>query len=262
MTIKFAAALVAGAAWLALGATPVAAQAFTQEKGHGRVITSLLWSNSDKAFDDRGHAVDIPDYRMTEVYFLGEYGITDDVTLVVTPSLRNVDVKGGSKNFGLGYTDVGGRWRVAHSDRGVFSLQAVARIPGRKRSDAFAQAGQTDMEYDLRAQGGITFGKGSFAIVEGGYRLRAGDPPNAFNLDATLGIRATPRLLLLASTFNTVSDGAGRGVFRRYRYDNVYLSGAYDVSRHITVQLGALGTASGRNALRQRGLLTGLWYRF
>jgi len=243
-------------------ATRADAQAFTQEKGHGRVISSLLWSTSDKGFDDDGRVIEIADYKKTELYLLAEYGLTDDLTLLVTPSLRDVSVDGGSDSRGLGYTDVGARYALARTDRLVISAQALARFPGKKRRDILAQVGSTDMEYDLRGQAGYSFGRGSFAILEGGYRFRAGDPPNAFNIDATIGIRAAPRVLLLASSYNAISDGRGRGVFAPYRYHNVYLSGAYDVSRHVTVQLGATGTVAGRNALRERGLLAGLWYRF
>lgn len=262
MHIKKAAAVAAAASMLLFGTSHASAQAFTQEQGHGRVITSLLWSKSDKGFADNGHTVDIADYRKTEIYFAAEYGLTDDLTLLVTPSLRDVSVRGGRDSRGLGYTDAGARYRLVNGGNLVLSAQALVRIPGIRRRDILAQAGSTDMEYDLRAQGAYSFGGGSFAILEGGYRLRAGDAPNAFNIDATLGIRAAPRVLLLASSYNAISDGAGRGVFRRYRYHNSYVSAAYDLSRHVTAQLGVSGTVAGRNALRERGLLAGLWYRF
>lgn len=262
MPIKLKIAAACSAVALLGAATQAQAQAFTQEQGHGRVITSLLWSDSHKGFNDDGHSVDIPNYKKTEVYFLAEYGLTDELTLLLTPSVRDVSVEGGSDSKGLGYTDVGARYRVGHTGNFVFSVQGLARFPGKNRRDVLAQVGVTDMEYDLRGQAGYTFGKGSFAILEGGYRFRAGDPPNAFNLDATLGLRVAPKLLLLASSYNTISDGRGQGVFAPYRYHNVYLSGAYDLSRHVTLQLGASGTVAGRNALRERGLLAGVWYRF
>lgn len=243
-------------------ATPAGAQAFTQEQGHGRVITSLLWTESRNGFDDDGRVMDIPTYRKTELYALAEYGLTDDLTLLLTPSLRDVSVRGGSDTRGLGYTDVGARYRLGQSDQFVFSVQGTARIPGMKRRDVLAQVGQTDMEYDVRAQGGYTFGAGSFAILEGGYRFRAGDPPNAYNIDATVGLRVAPKLLVLANSYNAISDGSGRGVFSRYRYHNAFLSAAYDVSPRVTLQLGATGTVAGRNALRERGLLAGAWFRF
>ena len=250
------------AAALAVSAGPAAGQAFTQPQGEGRVITSVLYSHSDRAFDDRSQSSTIPDYDQLNVYFLGEYGLTDDLTILATPSIRLVDVRGAPDSHGLGYTDVGARYRVAHDGNALFSVQGLVRIPGQTRQDRLAQVGQTGFEYDLRGQGAVTFGAGSFAIVEGGYRWRAGDPPNEAHVDATIGLRASPRLWFIANSYNTISDGSGQGVFRRFRYHNLYVSTAYDVSRHVTLQFGALGTVAGRNALRERGLFGGLWYRF
>lgn len=256
-------ALASFAIALALNdAGPAAAQAFTQPQGHGRVIVSTLGSGSDRAFDDAGNAADISHYDQLQVYVLGEYGVTHDLTLLLTPSYRSVSVRGQPDSDGLGYTDVGARYRIAHDSRFVVSVQGLVRIPGQTRRDVLAQIGQIDAEYDLRAQGAFTFGGGSFVIAEGAYRLRAGDPPDDVHLDATLGIRAAPRLLLLANSYNTISNGSGRGVFRRYRYHNAYASAAYDVSRSLTLQFGGYGTLAGRNALRERGLFGGVWFRF
>lgn len=250
------------AALLLTSAGPALAQAFTQAKGEGRVITSVLYSHSDKAYNDDAHATDIANYDQLNVYFQGEYGVTDDLTLLAAPSIRLVDVQGAPDSHGLGYTDLGARYRVAHGNHALFSIQGLVRIPGQKRRDVLAQVGQTDTEYDLRGQGAVTFGRGSFAILEGGYRWRAGDPPNDVHIDATLGLRATDKLWFIANSFNTISDGSGRGVFRRYRYHNAFVSTAYDVSRHVTAQLGLQATLAGRNALRERGLFGSVWYRF
>lgn len=65
--------------------------------------------------------------------------------------------------------------------------------------------------------------------------------------------------MLLAGRYNAIANGAGRGVIRRYRHHDAFLSGAHDMSRHGTVQLD---TVAGRNALPEGGLLAGLWYRF
>lgn len=253
------------AALCLLPATGASAAGWTMPAGEGRIITNGFFSNSDKAFDDRGKAVDIPDYRKTEVYALAEYGITDDLTLIVTPSFRDVSVRRGSDSSGLGYTDIGARYRLTGSPTSVLSVQAVARIPGKRREDNLAQVGNTDAEYDLRAQYGTSFGgadRGGFLIVEGGYRIRTDDPPNEFRADVTLGYRPTSRLLLLGSVFSTISDGSGRGIFGKHRYHNLYASGVYDVSPRVALQLGAMGTIDGRNALRERGLFAGLWFRF
>ena len=93
-------------------------------------------------------------------------------------------------------------------------------------------------------------------------RLRFGDPPNEVHADLTFGVRPVPRFLLLAQSFNTWSDGRGKGVFDRYRYHNLQASAVLDLDDHWSIQAGALGTAGGKNALRERGLLFGLWRKF
>jgi len=242
------------------------AQGFMQPEGKGRVITSVIYSHSDKGFDDDGDAVDIADYDQLQVYVLAEYGLTKDLTLLLTPSYRDVQVKGGDSTSGLGYTDVGARFRLASTDTFTLAAQGLVRIPGKKRRDNVAQIGATDAEYDLRMQGTKTFeigGMSSFFILEGAYRLRDGQPPNEFKIDGTLGVRLAPRFQVLASSYNTISDGRGVGIFsNKFRYHNAYVSGVYDVTPQVSLQLGLQGTLAGRNALRERGLFGSAWFRF
>lgn len=242
------------------------ASAWTQPQGAGQVIVTGVYSHSAKGLDAKGDTIDIDDYTKAEAYVLAEYGVTDDLTVMAIPSFSHVAVDGANaETNGPGYTEIGARYRLAHSDDAVFSLQGSVRLPGRKRRDSVAQVGATDSEIDLRALAGKSFHIGAseaFVDVQGGYRIRNGEPPNEFRLDATLGVRPAKKLLLLAQAFTTVSDGDGRGIFAKYRYLNAYASAVYDVAPHWSLQLGALATVSGRNALRERGVLAGVWYKF
>ncbi len=242
------------------------AGAWTLPQGSGQVIATGIYSDSDEGFDDRATSVDINDYRKAEVYVLAEYGVTDDLTLMVTPSFSHTSVQGnGDDTTGPGYTELGARYRFAKTRHGAFSFQTSLRVPGKRRQDNVAQIGATDTEIDLRALAGMNFrvaNKEAFVDFQGGYRIRNGAPPNEFRLDATFGIRPAPRLLLLAQSFNTISDGSGRGIFGRHRYSNLYASGVYEVSPKWSLQLGVLATLSGRNALQERGLLSGVWFKF
>lgn len=242
------------------------AAAWTQEQGKGQIIVTGIYSQSGRGYDRDGNVIDVRDYTKNEVYALFEYGVTDDLTLIVNPSLRHVGVEGpGDDSTGLGYTEIGARYRVAASGSWVFSGQATFRIPGEEREDNIAQIGSTESEIDLRGLVGTGFTIGqanAFVDLQAGYRIRNGEPPNEYKIDATFGIRPTPRLLLLAQSFNTISDGRGRGIFDRYRYYNLYVSGAYDITPRWTLQLGGLMTLAGENALRERGLFAAVWYRF
>lgn len=250
---------------LPLGASTAHAAAWTQPAGEGQAIVTGVYSHSDKGFDANGQEVDIDDYTKAEAFLLLEYGITDDLTVMATPSFSHVEVENGDDSTGLGYTELGARYRLAQSDGGVLSLQASLRLPGKTRRDNNAQIGATDSEIDVRALAGTGFtlgGADGFVDLQAGYRFRTGGPPNEYRLDATVGIRPDEKVLLLGQSFNVVSDGSGSGVFGKHRYSNLYVSGVYDIDRKWSVQVGALGTLSGRNALRERGLLAAVWRRF
>jgi hypothetical protein len=245
--------------------TTAFAGAWPQDQGKGMVIVTAAGSDSEKGFNGNGDVVNIADYKKREGFALIEYGLTDDMTLIAQPSFRHVSVEGGSTSSGLGYTDLGARAVVARGKTSVFSLQATGRIPGVRRQDSQAQVGSTGGEFDMRGLAGKSFKIGkadAFVEAQGGYRLRFGDPPNEFHADFTFGVRPVPRFMLLAQAIHTVSDGRGRGVFDRYRYTNLQASAVADLDDHWSIQAGVLGTAAGRNALRERGLLFGLWRKF
>lgn len=270
-TMKARVSLAAMAA-ACLAALPAAAQsdvrlpADTPAESRGQMIATFYYSNSEQGFDADGNRIDIPDYRKLELYLLTEYRATDDLTLVVTPSFRDVAVEGaGDDSSGLGYTDLGARYRLAHGAGWSLAAQGTVRIPGDRRRDVLAQVGSTDAEYDLRMRGlyGFAVGEDSgFVDVQGAYRLRDGDPPNEYHLDVTLGYRPVPSLLVMAQSFSTFSDGRGSGVFDRYRYHNVQLSAVQQVARGVSLQAGWMGTLGGENALRERGAFGGVWLSF
>lgn len=246
-------------------ASPAYADPYTRADGEGRIIVNAIFSGASKVFDDDGNTIDINDYKQNSIYITGEYGITDDMTAVVAPSFRHIKQDGGESDTGLGYTDVGLKYRVAHGDDWTASVQGLVRIPGDKYADPLAQVGQVGMEYDVKAGVGHSFGpeKKYFATAELGYRFRSDDPPNEYHADFTVGGHVTDRVMLLAASYNTISDGRGSGIYdRKHRYHDLYLSGVYKVNDQLSLQAGYTATIGGRNALKQSGPLIGLWYHF
>jgi hypothetical protein len=245
---------------------PALASAFPQPRGEGRVIATAVYSVSDKGFDSSGDVIDIPDYDQFNIYLQGEYGLTDDLTLILSPSYRNISVEGTNRDTsGLNFIEAGARYRVASLGSGLVSLQGTVRIPGETFDDRFAQINQEGVETDFRVQYGSGFGENGgagFFSAEAGYRFRAEEPPDEFHLDLTLGIQAAPRLRLIGSLYNVFSNGRGSGIFDSYRYHNLYATAVYDVSERVSVQFGGQATIAGENALRERGLVGGLWFRF
>lgn len=258
--LAFAAAAVAAAEEACAGA-------WTLPEGAGQVIVSGSFMAGSKLFDGKGHLVPVPEYSKFELTPFAEYGVTDWLTAIASPSLLTVTAKGDptDRYSGLGYTEFGARARLAQAGSAVFSAQTTARLPGALNPDNRAETGNTVPELDLRALGGVSFSLGDwpgFFDAEAAYRLRGGTLPNEYRVDLTLGVRPFPGLLLMAQSFNVVGDGEWPGVYRHARYHKLQGSIVYDVTETWSVQLGLVGTVAGRNALQERGGLLAAWARF
>lgn len=242
--------------------SPAHAGVFLQPEGSGRVILTGVHTRSPRGFDAQGHVTRIDAYDQDQLYVLAEYGLNDDLTLIFAPSYRSVHVENDVGTRGLGYTEAGGRYRLAHGANWLLSTQATLRIPGHVRTDRIASLGNTSTDLDLRLGAAWTTAT-TFLTGEGGYRLRSGGQANEFHVDLTAGWHVTARTMLLLSVFNTFSDGRSRvQPMQAYRYGDAYLSLAWQLDKRFTLMAGYTATLYGRNALRQRGPVIGLWINF
>jgi hypothetical protein len=102
----------------------------------------------------------------------------------------------------------------------------------------------------------------AFVDLQLAQRFRAGAPPDEFRFDATLGVQAAPRWLLLAQSLNVVSEGRGSPPFASYDYYKLQLSVVYALTPAVSLQAGGFTAFAGNNALQENGLIFGAWYRF
>jgi hypothetical protein len=248
-----------------LAYTPAAwAGAYTQPAGAGQIIATATITDSSRYFDAKGRPVSGPDYFKAEVPVLFEYGATDWLTLIASPAYLNAATQGSSFS-GLEYAEFGARVRLYSTRDSVFSLQATTRQPGPIHKADPAQAGYTDVQNDLRALYGHSFTLGgwpAFTDLQAGYRLRNGAAPDEGHFDATLGVRPAPDVMLLAQSFNVVSNGAGYAGFQETTYAKVQLSAVFDLTDKWSLQLGGITTVAGENQIIQPGAVAGLWYKF
>ena len=153
------------------------AGAWTLPAGSGQIIVTGLTSNSVIGYDATGATTAIAPYLKHDVFVLGEFGLSDDLTMIANPSYDAVNVTGGTNNSGAGYTEVGARLRLAHPSDGVLSLQSKVLIPGEQRGDRLAQLNSQGTQVDLRALAGHDFHVGRLPVFvdgEAGYRWRGG----------------------------------------------------------------------------------------
>lgn len=243
------------------------AGAWTLDAGTGQAAVTAAASTADTVFDAARGIQAAPRYDKLELQGLIEYGATDWLTLMLLPSLQHVDVGApvDASRSGLGYTEFGGRAKLYDWDAWVVSAQATLRIPGTFDSRNPAAIGYTDPQVDLRGLVGRSFQVGSwpaFFDVQVAQRFRGGGAPDEFHADFTLGVRPAPAWLLMAQSFNVISEGAGSWGFPSYDYYKLQLSAVRQLTPALSVQVGGFTAFTGRNTIQENGVIAGAWFRF
>jgi hypothetical protein len=247
--------------------TAAFAGAWTLDQDKGELIVTSTAMQASNLFNSGSTLKPAARYSKDEAQALIEYGVTSSFTAMLGPSLQHVDIAApvDALRGGLGYTDIGGRVRIWSDDSWVVSGQATARIPGTYDKTNPAAIGYTDPEVDIRGLVGYSFKAGSmpsFADVQVAQRFRLGGPPDEFRADFTFGVRPVEKWLLLAQSFNVISEGAGTWGFGSFAYHKFQASAVYSVTAALSLQLGGYTTYWGRKALQENGLVVGAWEKF
>jgi len=247
------------------------AAAWTLPDGTGQWLTMLTAASSTSYLEGSAGLSSTPRYDKDELSALVEYGITDRLTGIFDPGLQHIDIAAptSAERTGLGYTEFGARYALLENQdqSWVLSGQATVRIPGTTDTANPAAVGYTDVETDLRVLLGHSFtlaGRPAFFDLEAADRVRTAGLPSEFRVDGTFGVWVVPRWLLMAQSFNVVSQGAGNPIYTggSYDYEKLQLSAVYQLTPAWAVQGGGYTTYAGRNALQENGLVFGVWRKF
>ena len=260
--------LALGLAWAcALPPTPAFAAAWMPEEGHGEAIVATLFDQANAGFDQTGRFVPTPQYKSLQASLYVDYGVTDWLAALVHPSLQSASLAAPENQHftGLGDSEIGARALLWRDEATVLSLQTEARPPTGVGPQTGWLPGARHADFDFRALLGKSFALGGlagFVDLEAAYRLRGGPAPNETRAEATLGIYATPDLMLLAQNFNILSGPSHDSDNPRWSQSKAQLSLVYRLNPDWRIQAGGFATLAGRNALRENGALVALWRGF
>lgn len=245
------------------------AGAWTQKASQGSAFLQTTATWSGQAFDGNGNLFAAQTYDKVTTQLFLEYGVNEWLTLLLAPELLQIDVGAptSARYAGLGYTDMGARARLAEGDGWIVSAQGLARIAGATQSAGIAAIGYVDDEAEARLLAGFSFllwDFPSFLDLEAAQRFRAGDAPDEFRLDVTLGVRVAPQWLLLVQSFNVISEGPGEAPMfgLSYEYYKVQVGGMYDVTPNFSLMLAGVSTWYARNAPQENGIVGAALYRY
>ncbi|HEY0291044.1 MAG TPA: hypothetical protein VGC51_01725 [Hansschlegelia sp.] len=244
------------------------AGAFTLNPGEAKLFLSGLLSSGDKYYDGGGKLRSRGKYRKYDLQTFLEFGLADGVTLLASTGLQRIEARDGGtfKRSGLGRSEIGLRARLIESGDWIWSVQGSVVIAAAKWREGIAAIGETDDQFDVRGLVARTFeafGKPAFLDLQLGYRARGQDPADEIRVDATFGLRPSPRWLLLAQSFNTIGTGRWRGPYPlEQRIFKLQGAALFDLTERVTLFGAAFFTPVGRDALDERGGTIGVGYRF
>lgn len=246
-----------GVVLLTLTATPAAAQAWVQPRGHGQAILKVETMRADDGFDPDGDRLPLSARRRDDAASLFvEWGVADRLAVFGKGEWQR-----GADAFvdydGRGPLELGVRWQAWRDDRGAVSLQASVADGGEGRNAGYAAPGQGERDWEVRVAAGRSLtarGRPVFVEAQAARRMRDGLPDET-RLDATVGVRLEDGWMLLAQGFGGLAEDDGP------RWANVETSVVKDLGVW-SLQMGWRSAVWGRETPVGSGPVVGLWRRF
>jgi len=226
--------------------------------GEGLAILKYESQKADTGFDPEGQEVAIAPRRERTVSLYGEYGLTGRLTLQSKAAATR-----GHDDFvdyeGLGAVELGLRYALLHTDRSAVSLYLGAARDGVGRNAGYAAPGQGDADLEARLLAGTS---GRWRAMQGFAelqvaRLKRSGLADETRVDATAGLRPSPRWLLMVQTFAGQADS--RPV--RSRWCKSEISVTRDLGAW-SLQAGWRQTVLGRETPADQGPVLAVWRRF
>lgn len=244
------------------------AGAFTLEPGETKLFAFGFASSGGKYFDRKGKLRARGDYAKQDLQLYGEYGALDGLTLFGSIAAQKIRAEDGAtfRRKGLGRSEIGARARLWTDGAWIVSAQASGVLAGARASEGLAAIGETDHQFDARglvARSFEVFGRQAFVDLAAGYRFRSGDPADEIRIDATFGVRAFDRLLLVAQSFNQIGTGRWKGPFPlKQRIHKLQAAALFDLTPNLQLVGAAFFSPTGRDALDETGATIGIGVSF
>lgn len=228
------------------------------KNGEGLLILKFEDQKADTGFGPDGVEVAIDPRRDQTLSLYGEYGLTDRLTLQAKAAAtrghdRFVDYEG------RGPVELGLRYAFLHTDRSAVSLYLGAAKDGVGRNAGYAAPGEGGADLEARLLAGTSR---RWRRVQGFAelqvaRLRREGLADETRIDATAGLRPTPRWLFLVQTYAGQADSRPvRSRWLKHEISVVRDLGAW------SLQAGWRQAAAGREAPAERGAVLAVWRRF
>ncbi|CAN5210818.1 hypothetical protein BH10PSE3_BH10PSE3_02280 [soil metagenome] len=228
------------------------------KRGAGQAILKYEDQKADTGFDPEGVEVVIDPRRDQTLSLYGEYGLTDRLTLQAKAGVTR-----GHDRFvdydGRGPIELGLRYALLRTDRSAVSLYLGAAKDGVGRNAGYAAPGKGDTDLEARLLAGTSRqwrATSVFAEVQVA-RLKRSGLADETRADVTLGLRPTPRWLVMAQAYAGQADSHPV----RSRWTKREISVVRDLGAW-SLQAGWRQAVSGRETPVDHGPVLAAWRRF
>ncbi len=239
------------------------AGAWPQAPSATQVITSYEPGSADRAYDVTGHAsLHLTTWQQTDVTVFIDHGINQHFTFTAKADFQNYRTAT-TRFSGLGYVEAGGRWTVHRGKTFVFAVGASVQGLGQGRRSDVDVTAKPGTDYDVRAYAGKSFHIGSaeaFVDLQGARHLRQ-NAADEWRVDATFGVKPSPRLMVLAQVFAGQGDKQAWGQ-SKWANSQVSVVRSFGLQQNLSLQVGFRRTAAGQNVPAMNTVVVALWKKF
>ncbi len=257
---------LASAVALVSAARAVHADAFLQPEGHGQLIVERIIASAEAKRSTSG-AMPLSPWSKLEYAAAFEVGATDWATVLAsgawdaltwdpcgcgTPQLA----KGG------GVSSVGTRLALWQVPNWTGSVEVNRVWPG-AGARQWVGAPESVAGTEVKLQTGTNFvwiDRPGFVEAALGTKLLAAPYAAEQQLDLTFGFRPTTQAMVLVQEFGRFA--AAGGPLPERLSSKLQLSTVYFYKGHYAVHAGVYDTVYARGVAPERGVVSGVWYRF
>jgi protein XagA len=240
------------------------AGAWTQTKGKMYNRLSLNYYQSDTLFDRDGNEQDSPDngeFTDTNLSYYLEYGALDNLSLIMSltyKALEKEDDTVKSDYYGFSDLDLAAKYRVAEGNFGVFSVQALVKVPETYDEDEELAPGEGQYDFEVRA----LYGRSLYPMIPGyinleaGYRYRDEEPADEvrtmieFGMDFTQSLYARIKCEGITGMDNadeTAASGSNPASSPDYNLYKGTLTVGYKLTDSFGIELEHIRELAGEN---------------
>lgn len=146
-----------------------------------------------------------PEFTDTNIGNYIEYGLTDTVSIINsiyykqisnTFTVSSTSSTTTTTTTGIADIEIGVKHKLAEGPNGIFSHQAIVKIPGAYDKNSILPLGNGQVDAEYRILYGLSLSRWlpGYANFEAGYRYRAEAPSDEFRYLAEIGTDITERL--------------------------------------------------------------------